>query len=287
MPSDLQLLCACNCAYGVTAQGYQPVAPYHAIAGFTGQAPVGFAAGQDAIDAVLVGSVAEGTVVAFRGTIPPGDAAFTGFQVLLDWMQDFEATLTQAPGVPGLVHEGFWEALEALWAPLLAEARRRGGPLLITGHSKGGAMATLAAWRFAAEGLPVASVLTFGSPRAGDGDFVAAFDRKLRQARFEFGDDIVPHLPPRAALTAILSRLPGLSARFRGQRGLAFQSAGALRYVAKAGKAPVGESALLESRRLLSLTWRVLTVAGILAIVHDHGIGTGSGYYGAAEAAKG
>ena len=282
MPSDLQLLCACNCAYGVTAAGYAPVAPYHADAGFTGDPPVGFAAGAQAIDAVLVGSVAEGTVVAFRGTIPPGDGTFTGLQVLLDWMQDFEAVLLSVPEAPGLVHEGFWHSLHALWDPLLAEVKRRGRPVFVTGHSKGGAMATLAAWRFAAEGLSVPSVLTFGSPRAGNGDFAAAYDGRLRQARFEFGDDIIPHLPPRAALTAILSRLPGLSGRFRDLRGLAFQSAGELRYVAKAGKAPVGESAVLETRRLFSLAWGVLTVAGILAIVHDHGIGTGSGYYGAA-----
>jgi len=74
---------------------------------------------------------------------------------------------------PGRVHEGFFNALSSVYTELkeyvvdlIADNDR---PVFITGHSRGGALATLCAYRFqAAGGIPVSGVYTFAAPRVGD-----------------------------------------------------------------------------------------------------------------------
>ena len=62
-----------------------------------------------------------------------------------------------------------------------------------SGHSLGGALATLAADRFPS----TAGVCTIGSPRVGDRLFAAAFDARFgaRAARYVNDADIVTHVP--------------------------------------------------------------------------------------------
>ena len=50
-------------------------------------------------------------------------------------------------------------------------------PLCITGHSLGGAIASLAALFLSREGLRVVAVYTFGSPRVGNAAFREQYDR--------------------------------------------------------------------------------------------------------------
>lgn len=71
----------------------------------------------------------------------------------------------------GHVHRGFAEAESASWTQVsdwLGDRAR--GPVVVTGHSLGAAMATLTAAR-----LGEARLVTFGSPKVGDGDFAALF----------------------------------------------------------------------------------------------------------------
>ena len=73
-------------------------------------------------------------------------------------------------------------------------------PLWITGHSLGGALATLAAARFALEmDKPVRGIYTFGQPRVGDREFARIFDAELKQRFFRFvnNSDIVTRIPTR------------------------------------------------------------------------------------------
>ncbi|XGW25354.1 hypothetical protein V3C99_006631 [Haemonchus contortus] len=70
----------------------------------------------------------------------------------------------------------------------------------VTGHSLGGAMATLAAsYIVAAKLVPASSVelVTFGQPRTGNKDFAAAHDKQAMFCyRVTHWRDVVPHVPP-------------------------------------------------------------------------------------------
>ena len=68
----------------------------------------------------------------------------------------------------GKVHVGFKGELNKLW-PSIEQATASMYNLYITGHSLGAAMATIAASRVQSK---VTALVTFGSPRVGDGKFV-------------------------------------------------------------------------------------------------------------------
>jgi hypothetical protein len=98
----------------------------------------------------------------------------------------------------GKVHTGFACALSEIWkGELGVEAAIKvidGYTLLFTGHSLGAAMATLAASL-----LTPKSLYTFGSPRAGDADFVAGLEKKqLDNYRYVDCCDLVARVPPEA-----------------------------------------------------------------------------------------
>jgi triacylglycerol lipase len=125
-------------------------------------------------------------IVAFRGTESIGNA-----------LTDAETALIRHEAFPGLVHLGFSHAADTVYPTVrvLLRAASRGLPIWVTGHSLGGAMATLVAYRLAAEGFPVRAVYTFGSPRPGDRNFRDAYP--LANYRFVNDNDLVPPLPLR------------------------------------------------------------------------------------------
>ena len=92
------------------------------------------------------------------------------------------------------VHAGFAVLLEAILQNLeecIQQTPHDG--VVFTGHSLGGALATLAAMRLR-KVCEVSGIYTFGSPRVGDIDFSSQY--KLRHWRVENKNDLVPHLPP-------------------------------------------------------------------------------------------
>ena len=146
-------------------------------------------------NAALIGQTSDGCVLSFRGTLPPAD---TGS--LADWIEDIDADPVADPAYVGLVHDGFRGGLADLWPMLTTQV----GPLIITGHSMGGALAHLAAYRLAAH-API--VVTFAAPRCGDVAFVSALNAAAQVTRYENQGDIVPTVPPLAYRAAGFPRL--------------------------------------------------------------------------------
>ena len=126
-------------------------------------------------------------IVAFRGT----DAG-----ELADWKTNLQHK--PASGAFGLVHSGYLAAVDLLWPRITASLERmreNEQTLLLTGHSMGGALAVVAAAKFAADAaIPVAGLYTFGQPAVAE----ASFERELatrvggRYFRFVNSVDMVP-----------------------------------------------------------------------------------------------
>lgn len=103
------------------------------------------------------------------------------------------------------VHSGFADAYEELF-PKMKEGLEdlQCKDISVTGHSLGGALASLAAAELRSRGeTPVSKVYTFGSPRVGNPAFVKAFtDVSLKdgnippQWRIVHGNDLVPRMVP-------------------------------------------------------------------------------------------
>ena len=173
--------------------------------------------GRRLIDQALVGRVREGVIVAIRGSLPPfpGDGQ-DGWAVLLDWLNDSLSLCIEAPDYGGGVHLGFADSMYRLWedadgqpgirraVQMMLDVNRfdhAARPhLFLTGHSKGGALANLAAYRAARHApwraLPI-SVATIAAPRVGNTAFARAYAaERIACLRYEIASDIVPHLPP-------------------------------------------------------------------------------------------
>lgn len=146
-------------------------------------------------------------VVAFRGSESPN--SIDGFK---DWLltnaknflilpEGRAGTDFVAAGVGARFHKGFIEALEEIWAPLLAEIQKvvkaKARPVFVTGHSLGGALALLAAWRLHRSFIPIHQIYTFGAPMIGNDKAAAAFQKSFPGKIFRFVDrrDLVPRLP--------------------------------------------------------------------------------------------
>ncbi|CAN5335699.1 hypothetical protein BH10PSE14_BH10PSE14_37730 [soil metagenome] len=183
-------------------------------------------------DQALVGRVREGVVVAIRGSLTPfSGAGQDRLAVLLDWLNDSLSICVEAPGYGGGVHLGFADATSRLWDDAeeggddnpgirravqtmleRSHADRAARPhLFVTGHSKGGALANLTAFRAARQSawcdVPI-SVATIAAPRVGNGAFARAYAaERIACLRYEISSDIVPHLPPGPQTPAWLSAL--------------------------------------------------------------------------------
>ena len=244
--------------------------------------------GADNIDAALVAEADEGIIVAFRGTIPLDSPDHA--QSVLDWLNDGDAIFVPGDDLPGRLHRGFRDSLNSLWPMLEATLLDRAGaaaattPLYVTGHSKGGSIAFLAAMRcksaLAVKGLrnPV-YVCTFAAAHPADQDFATAFDAVVQHAvRYEYADDVVPHLPPENVLRLLLGKAPLPGPITSVEEG--FVSPGDLHYLARGGASddpPAVDTTTLELRRIASIADRAATF-DFGRIVRDHSIDKGSGY---------
>jgi len=127
-------------------------------------------------------------IVAFMGTDPV---------VFANWLTNFNAAIS-----PTDMHRGFEEAAGATWERIGAEIARAHGagrPVLIAGHSLGGALAVATAERAMQEDkVRATSVYTYGMPRIGGLKFAQAYNRDLGPVTYRvvYGMDLVPTVPP-------------------------------------------------------------------------------------------
>jgi hypothetical protein len=220
-----QLLCASAASYDIVNAGTLSLAnAYVQKAGFT-QAPTTLVGGDGTpkINACLVGTAGNAVVVAFRGTL----SSFSGnvakdWSTFLDWLQDFLAEPVAVNGLPGKVHDGFQKAFFSLWQNAAAEIQAQmtalgaAAELYVTGHSKGGPLARYAAWSLTQAPFHLRpTCTTFAAPRPGDQEFANAYSQNsdITDARYEYQDDFVPHVPPTLDLIRAIRAIPNLPDR--------------------------------------------------------------------------
>ncbi len=135
-------------------------------------------------------------------------------------------------------------------------------------------------------------VCTFAAPKAGDSNFVKAFDAAVADSRrYEYGDDVVPHVPSNGGLGVTASVAPsrsvdGLLAAQLASLAQAYRSAGKLYYLPEliGGAKPV-----LTPLHEISSTQRVLSIIRAIPnltlplnqswLGQHHDIKPGSGYH--------
>lgn len=183
---DGRLLCAAACAY-------EHVNPYKDGAGYHKE-PHRLTRG---VNSCLLGKTKDGIVVAFRGTDK-------GAQ---DWLQNVAVSLIEEKSLSpeGKIHSGYYQAMQGMKEDIkrilldLVKTKFRYKPrVYLTGHSKGGCLASLYALELTQDtDLPNPTyVCTFGTPRAGDHAFAEQYNQTIRQTTYENHLDIVPFLPP-------------------------------------------------------------------------------------------
>lgn len=283
-----RLLCASICAYGINDAGqYIPTLPYNQAAGWeASHPPVAVFGGDGNINACLVGKTPDGIVVAFRGTFPP---ALT-IPSITDWWQGIiDCPPTMADRIPGRVHSGFRNAVNDTWEGVVANVQQfrqwfPNCPLYIAGHSKGGAMAGIAAAHIAFNDnrLPhPEAVYTFGAPHAGDTRFVNGFPASIPVMRYENALDIVSFLSPEDGFIKLVARIPYVGPLFERALGWDYDVLGDLRFIEE--DLTITESYFgLPYIRIGELIWNMAQgETGFVKITNAHRWGCGSSYFSA------
>lgn len=119
---------------------------------------------------------------------------FPGTASLTDWWTDMK--VRKAPWEAGRVHRGFAAAYNSVCEEI-REATKDATRLIITGHSLGGALATLCAHDLMECGHEISEVITFGCPRVGNGSFARAYNHELGHCTWRVVNarDPVPKVP--------------------------------------------------------------------------------------------
>ena len=136
-----------------------------------------------------VASLGDTSVIMFRGTNP---------SEIQDWFINLSNRSRMVDH--GNVHAGFWTGYDSLHGQL-AKVLEASKPkkVWITGHSLGGALAVVCAYRLSSmENLEIAGVMTFGQPKVGNPAFCKHMEVTLsgRMVHFVNESDLVPRVPP-------------------------------------------------------------------------------------------
>ncbi len=127
--------------------------------------------------------------------------AFRGSDQISDWLDNIKVFPEKA--LFGEFHRGFFNSVNDVWEPLFSKylelRKRKKRALFLTGHSLGGAMATIGAAKLIHQDLPFTAVYTFGQPRALTTATARVFnvEAKSKFFRFQNNNDLVSRVPAR------------------------------------------------------------------------------------------
>jgi hypothetical protein len=114
-----------------------------------------------------------------------------------DWVRNLRTLPWRSPELKCFCHIGFFKSARAAY-PAILQRVYAAERVIVCGHSKGAAEATILAALLKTAGVNVVKLITFGSPRAG---FSALANRcRFPVERYVNGHDPVPHVPPSALL---------------------------------------------------------------------------------------
>ncbi len=138
---------------------------------------------------------------------------FRGTRSISDWLNNLDFPQTNYHFVTGnaKTHTGFTEIYSSCRDRII-DALQWLSPrkqLFITGHSLGGALATLNALDVAANTrFKHPTMINFGSPRVGNTIFAEEYNARVKNSiRIVNVRDIVPHLPFRAIKSPLIKRI--------------------------------------------------------------------------------
>ena len=142
----------------------------------------------------------------FVGYSPSNKAvivSFRGSDNTKNWIDDFDFLQIPYLRCAGcLIHNGFWLGYLTVSHSMKSQielllSKYRGSNIYVTGHSLGGALATVAALDIKHTYDAPMKVYTFGQPRVGNALYAKHFSTKIPDSyRVIHYADIVPHLPP-------------------------------------------------------------------------------------------
>jgi len=150
-------------------------------------------------NAVLIGETRDYNFIAFRGS-KTRTKSVSGIQTgVQNWLTNLDHELIPFPNTPTgcKVHNGLFGAYTSLRDKTFEYLK--GMPnkkLIITGHSRGGAMAHMAAYELKKAGFDL-EVITFGSPRIANKEMVVEYTKFLKNHSYRVvhSGDFIPHTP--------------------------------------------------------------------------------------------
>lgn len=212
-------------------------------------------------------------VLSFRGTEPDS---------LSDIKSDTRGNIVKCSESEGNIHSGFRDSFNYIRRDVEEEINKSeyaNKPLFLTGHSLGGALATVAT-KFLTHKGGIAACYTFGSPRVGNDDWVNNIKTPIH--RVVNAADSVTMLPPGdvtiTALSFCFRFIPGIGepiSKWLSEKFGRYMHAGNMRYLTNCKPGDFSDVRVLYS---VSFTYRIkaLIVKSLSfgKLLSDHSIHT-------------
>ncbi|MFW7380509.1 MAG: lipase family protein [Oligoflexus sp.] len=136
---------------------------------------------------------------------------FRGSQDIKEWTRNalFQQSEAMELGLPGKIHSGMLQHFKELAPKILAELADTTKPLMIAGHSLGGAMALLHGLILEEQGHEIAAIYLSGAPRVGDAEFYTYAEQIFshRLYAIEMKHDLTPMIPPSKDAATMFSQV--------------------------------------------------------------------------------